>query len=125
MSSSPSFTITGPAGELVGVLEIPICRAQCCSDVDFPVVNNSMMVGTITRIWGSRNWRVSCEFTLFLLFFFLLSVVQGNVSDFPHLVPQGLTVDRKALLLAATFMLEFAYFQRGNRGSRVRNNTMI
>ncbi|XP_041372993.1 phospholipid scramblase 2-like [Gigantopelta aegis] len=85
MNGTPLFTILGEC-----------CYCKCCSDVIFKVFHGedeSVETGQIIKHWGG------CR------------EVFGGANDFSLRFPSGMDVLTKAILLGATFLIDFNYFE--------------
>ncbi|XP_072174737.1 phospholipid scramblase 2-like [Diadema setosum] len=78
-----------------------LCQEVCCTgDVNFEVKTTDLKnnIGTISKQWG--GW---------------IREVYTKADNFSLTFPQDLDVRTKATLMAAMFLIEFAYFERKNR----------
>ncbi|XP_071480276.1 phospholipid scramblase 3-like [Diadema antillarum] len=78
-----------------------LCQEVCCTgDVNFEVKTTDLKhnIGVISKQWG--GW---------------VREVYTKADNFGLTFPQDLDVRTKATLMAAMFLIEFAYFERKNR----------
>ncbi|XP_071476908.1 phospholipid scramblase 3-like [Diadema antillarum] len=78
-----------------------LCQGVCCTeDVNFEVKTTDLKhnIGVISKQWG--GW---------------IREVYTKADNFSMTFPKDLDVRTKATLMAAMFLIEFAYFERKNR----------
>lgn len=94
----PKFTVQNEKREPVLKIEGPCCVCGC-GDVDFQVTNldESASVGKITKQWTG-----------------LLKEAFTDADNFGIQFPLDLDVKVKAVLLAATFLIDFLFFEKSN-----------
>ncbi|XP_072897648.1 phospholipid scramblase 1-like [Hemitrygon akajei] len=92
----PTFTVQNENREPVLKIGGPFCVCGC-GDVDFQVTNldGTETVGTITKQWTG-----------------LMKEMFTDADNFGIQFPMDLDVKVKAVLLAATFLIDFLYFEK-------------
>lgn len=103
---SPRFDVLTADKECALKIQAHWCRCQgiCCTDdIDFNVLTNDLQnqVGKVSKQWG--GW-VREAFT--------------KADNFGVQFPTDLDVKIKATLLAATFLIDFMFFEKQNRNRR-------
>ncbi|XP_029436319.1 phospholipid scramblase 1-like isoform X2 [Rhinatrema bivittatum] len=93
----PKFSIQNASKETVLMLVGPCLSCNCCGDVNFEVksVDESRSVGRISKQWSG-----------------LLKEVFTDADNFGIQFPMDLDVKIKAVLLGATFLIDFMFFER-------------
>ncbi|KAH9394249.1 Phospholipid scramblase 1 [Tyrophagus putrescentiae] len=97
----PKFTIKDASGESVLKVEGPFCTYSICGDVEFQVLSldKETKVGKITKQWTG-----------------LAREMFTDADYFGVTFPLDLSVHIKAVLLAATFLIDFMFFEKsGNK----------
>ncbi|KAK3107537.1 hypothetical protein FSP39_016921 [Pinctada imbricata] len=92
----PKFEVLDAQGTAHFLIEGECCFCCPCTDITFQVytADKNMKLGEIIKHWGG------CREIL------------GGVNDFSVTFPPDLDVMKKALLLSATFLIDFNYFER-------------
>lgn len=91
----PKYEVTDGQGNLVFTINGECCYCACCVDVHFPVMDASgQEIGRIIKHWGG------------------IREMFGGVNDFRVQFPPELDIFKKTLLLGATFLIDFVYFER-------------
>lgn len=93
----PKYTIRNGAGEAVLRIDGPFCPFSMCGDVEFEVLSldRSTKVGKITKQWSG-----------------LMREMFTDTDYFGVTFPMDLDVNIKAVLLAATFLIDYMYFEK-------------
>ncbi|XP_037722531.1 phospholipid scramblase 2-like [Drosophila subpulchrella] len=92
----PCFRILNPSGDLVLRIEGPACFCSMCRNVNFNVISlDGEKVGRISKQWSGlgREWFTDAD--MFGLTF-----------------PMDLDINLKAVLLGATFLIDFMFFEK-------------
>merc|ERR1719402_1824989 len=93
---SQKLTVTNPGGELLYNITGPCWTCSCGTDITFEISDfDDTAVGTVTRVWrgcGAEAFTDSDNFRLDL--------------------DQAVGNEDKALLLGATFLIDFMYFEK-------------
>lgn len=98
---APSFAIQNAASDTVLRIEGPLCTFSLCGDVEFKVMSKdgSVQVGKLSKQWSG--------------------LVREAFTDADHFgisFPMDLDVNIKAVLLGATFLIDFMFFEKaGNK----------
>ena len=84
-----------------------ICQGPCCQEVELQILNVAAeQVGTLRRVKAS-----------------ILQNVVETVANFTVTFPQHSNGPDRALLIAATIMLDYTYFEKKSKGTiHKRNN---
>ncbi|CAG0898295.1 unnamed protein product [Darwinula stevensoni] len=99
---SPKFTIQDAAGNAILLIEGPICTWSICGDVEFQILTlRGDNIGRISKQWSG-----------------LLKEGFTDADNFGVTFPMDLDVKMKATLLAATFLLDFMFFEKKGRKER-------
>lgn len=95
---TPKFHVFDAQQNPVFQIDGVCCFCCPCTDITFKVteLQKSMEIGEITKHWGG------CR------------EIFGGVNDFKVTFPADLDVMSKALLLSATFLIDFNYFEKSN-----------
>ncbi|KAL4228869.1 Plscr4p [Mactra antiquata] len=93
---SPKYGVFDQQGNQVFTINGECCYCACCTDIMFPVSDASTgeEIGRIIKHWGG------CRELL------------GGVNDFRVQFPAEMDIFKKTLLLGATFLIDFVYFER-------------
>ncbi|XP_017133716.1 phospholipid scramblase 2-like isoform X2 [Drosophila elegans] len=92
----PSFRILNRSGDLVLRIEGPMCFCSVCCNVDFNVVDlDGENVGRISKQWSGLGREFLTDADMFGITF-----------------PKNMDVDLKAVLLGATFLIDFMFFEK-------------
>ncbi|CAL4123367.1 unnamed protein product [Meganyctiphanes norvegica] len=94
------YTVRNQAGEIILRIEGPNCPCSCGSDVEFKVLSedNSTLIGKITK-----QWRGCCTEAL------------TDADNFCVTFPLDLEIRYKAILVGATFLIDFMFFEKRKR----------
>ena len=92
----PEFDILDVNNQRVLEIEGPMCYCNCslCGDVKYVVKSNGQQIGEIRKQWSG-----------------LLKEAFTDADNFGVTFPKDLAVTVKATLLAATFMIDFLFFE--------------
>ena len=96
----PYYEVKNASGEVVLLIEVPICAVSCvCGDVDFKIFSKdrTVEVGRISKKWSG----VSREFFT-------------DADNFGLNFPVDLDVRVKAVLLGATMLIDYMFFERSS-----------
>ncbi|KAH3699317.1 phospholipid scramblase 2-like [Dreissena polymorpha] len=92
---TPKYEVYDNQGQLVFTINGECCYCAPCTDIFFQVTDASgQEVGRIIKNWGG------CREIL------------GGVNDFRVQFPPEMDIYKKSLLLGATFLIDFVYFER-------------
>ncbi|XP_032081081.1 phospholipid scramblase 1-like isoform X1 [Thamnophis elegans] len=105
----PKFTIQNEARENVLKITSPCVACQCYQDVNFEVktVDGKSTIGNIVKKWTGLAREVATDASIFQIHF-----------------PMDLDINMKAVIMGASFLMDFMFFENaGNRGNnRNRSN---
>ncbi|XP_072944272.1 phospholipid scramblase 2-like isoform X2 [Epargyreus clarus] len=92
----PCYVVKDVNNDVLLKIKGPICTCSCLSDVDFDIYSKdgSMEVGKITKQWSG-----------------FLREMFTDADNFGVRFPMDLDVKVKALLLGATFLIDFMFFE--------------
>ncbi|KAL3887321.1 hypothetical protein ACJMK2_027263 [Sinanodonta woodiana] len=98
---SPKYQVSDAQGNPVFMINGECCYCACCTDIIFQVsdATSGVEVGRIIKHWGG------CR------------EIFGGVNDFRVQFPVEMDLQKKALLLTATFLIDFVYFERNNNNN--------
>ncbi|XP_017008058.3 phospholipid scramblase 2-like isoform X3 [Drosophila takahashii] len=92
----PCFRILNQSGDLVLRIEGPSCFCSTCCNVNFNVLSlNGEEVGRITKQWSGLGRELFTDADMFGMTF-----------------PMNMDVNLKAVLLGATFLIDFMFFEK-------------
>ncbi|XP_072944285.1 phospholipid scramblase 1-like [Epargyreus clarus] len=96
----PCFVVKDANNDVLLKIKGPICTCACFSDIDFFInsKDSSMEVGKITKQWTG-----------------FFREAYTDADNFGVKFPMDLDVKVKALLLAATFLIDFMYFESSQK----------
>ncbi|XP_072044176.1 phospholipid scramblase 1-like isoform X2 [Amphiura filiformis] len=105
---SPLFAVQDGNQQTVLKISGPcnVCQSTCCTgDIDFRILDQdgSQKIGRIAKQWGGMEREWAQHATTFRIEF-----------------PVDLDVKLKALLIGATFLIDYMYFERSKRKTSVR-----
>ncbi|CAG2101876.1 unnamed protein product [Medioppia subpectinata] len=106
----PSFHIEDPSGKKTLRIEGPVCTFSIfCQDVEFHVFSNdkSARVGRITKRWSG-----------------ILRETFTDADIYGVLFPMDMDVKTKVCLLAATFLIDYMFFEKKGNEERDRPGMM-
>jgi len=93
----PKFVIEDAQGQLLYRIQGDCCYCKCCVDVPFKITRaDGQDAGQLLKHWGG------CR------------EIMGQVNDFSVHYAPGETPLNKAILLGATFLIDFMYFEIKN-----------
>ncbi|XP_019864431.1 PREDICTED: phospholipid scramblase 2-like isoform X2 [Amphimedon queenslandica] len=100
----PWFSLKNADGETVLKIKGPLCPCKCCYDVEFQVLSadGTQEVGKISKKWSG-----------------LAKEYFTDADNFGVTFPMDLDVKMKAVMLAATFLIDFMFFEDNQNN---RNN---
>ncbi|KPL98949.1 phospholipid scramblase 2-like protein [Sarcoptes scabiei] len=96
----PQFSVLNAMNEKVLHIKGPFITFSCGGDIEFNILSTdcSTYVGKITKQWSG-----------------LAREIFTDADRFGIEFPRDMDVNIKAVLLAATFLIDFMYFERGHR----------
>ncbi|CAD5112936.1 DgyrCDS2143 [Dimorphilus gyrociliatus] len=93
----PKYEIYDANGSLLFQIVGDCCVCKCCTDVHFKILKGDMEIGDIQKHWG--GFREVC----------------GKANDFSIIFnDKSESVTNKAILLGATFLIDFNYFEHND-----------
>lgn len=91
---TPKYEVYDGQGNCVYIINGECCYCACFADIFFQITNaQGMEIGRIIKHWG--GCREIC----------------GGVNDFRVQFPANLDIYHKTLLMSATFLIDFVYFE--------------
>lgn len=99
----PKFSIQGADGETFMKLDGPCFACNCCGDVNYELMgkDGEQSVGRISKQWSG-----------------LVKEAFTDTDNFNVQFPRDLDVKMKAVLLGATFLIDFLFFERGSNNKQ-------
>jgi len=112
----PWYDLVDETGALLLSIEGPCCTIACFGDVEFKLLGPAQSVGgqqaqigSVTKKWGGL----------------LREAFLNNADNFQCQFPKELTTKAKALVFAATFLIDFMFFEDRNKKNRQQSRIDI
>jgi len=111
---SPKYTVKDQEGNVAFIIEGPheCCYCSCGEDIEFKVytADGATEIGKVSKKWRG---------------FFSEAIIIDGCDIFGINFPKDLDVTKKALLLGATFLIDYNFFERNSKGKRQRHSKTI
>jgi len=109
---SPKYTVKDQGGNVAFIIEGPheCCICSCGEDIEFKVyaADGATEIGKISKQWAGFFNEAFTDYDIFGINF-----------------PKDLEVTKKALLLGATFLIDYNFFEKSGNGKQQRQSKTI
>jgi len=90
------FSLLDAAGAEFGRIHGPCIICNCGNDIEFPIENGGVALGSIIHKWGG------------------FVQLMANNNDYHVVFPLNMPVEQKAILLAACLLMDYCFFEKKN-----------